>query len=605
MRAGSNSRTGPGRRGTRAQAAALAAFDYYVDSVNGNNANSGLTAALAVQTIAAAQALLSAGKRLGLARGSTWREQFTVPADNISIGVYGSGNMPVLDGTDIVTTGWTQPDAGTYPNVWSRSWTRAQAATTGEAKLGYWQAGVRTTRRADLTALQAGSNGDWHTTSLTGTTVTVSVRAAADPNSDGILREITKRSHAISGHPVTVGSTKTGQAFTGPIELKRAVEHYNSLSMGSGVAARMFVRDGNIHNAVSQGDFTDVVMTEASPDSSPSFVAFYNSVSAGFNPIATRVLGLLPGGSGRVLNGSGFYGHGGTGRIGSFTLNACMTRGADFANSDADLMTVTGGYAEDAPTREINAGSADNHINHFLAWHSAASPFPANNDAIFTAGGSASQLSASHVAIFRLNGGGANQSNITYKHTYFHCSVVVTSPANPFAFGFPDIRYCIAQGARTYNSFSTGYTGDFNVFYFVNQAAPQFQLNTTVYGDLATFQAASGQDANSVFLKHADQVSGNGIAFWKGVALGMNNGPADCDFRINPSAKVYKGDGSALTGVFADGMTPITMAGAQERWDFNLREIVPGPPTRRPILPVSIAEMRTYLESPASWNFYP
>lgn len=131
------------------------------------------------------------------------------------------------------------------------------------------------------------------------------------------------------------------------------------------------------------------------------------------------------------------------------------------------------------------------------------------------------------------------------------------------------------------------------------------EYNSSIYSSLSTFQAASGQDAHSVYVKLSEQVSGNGIALWLGIASGANAGPADGDFRINPAARVYNGAGAMLSGVFSDGVTPITAAGPQEHWNYNLRSVVAGPITRWPILPATIAEMRTYVENPNLWNFYP
>ncbi len=77
-------------------------FDYYVSSLNGNDANDGLTPATAKQTIAAAQNLLGAGKSLGLEYGSYFREQLTIDYPNVRVGAYGVGELPVLDASKLV-----------------------------------------------------------------------------------------------------------------------------------------------------------------------------------------------------------------------------------------------------------------------------------------------------------------------------------------------------------------------------------------------------------------------------------------------------------------------------------------------------------------------
>lgn len=594
--------------------------DFYVDSSRPDDTGDGLTLATAKKTLSAARALLTAGKYLALARGSYWREQFDIPANSITLGVVGSGDMPVIDGADVVTTGWTQPDAGTYPNVWSRSWTRSSATTTGSEVLGYWEAGARTTRRTSLANLQAGSNGDWHTTSLTNQTSTVSIRSAADPNSDGILREITKRHYGINGHSTILGASRTGVSITGPLEIKRCVGHYNTLTGPfDGSNKRLFLRDGNIHHTVTEGLLTeDVVATEFSLDAAPSVFVAYRADGSVFDHTFRRCLALLPGGASRpqTVNASAFYAHASTGNAEArnVVIDGCLSRGLAFGSASADSLTITNAYAEDAYAGYVGATSSVNTITRLVVRDTTTSGSAAtirygvrrSSNVVFTP-----QLALTDSAIYIASAGeGATLGN-TYPTT-LEKTAFISLTGSPVAGQSgdrcaPTINRCILWGARTYNEFQTGYVGDFNVFYFIGQPAPQFHYNGTVYGgaNMTAFQAASGQDANSVFLKAVDQVSGNGIAFWLGVSSGANAGPADGDWRINPSAKVYNGAGSALTGVFADGVTAITTAGPQGHYNYNTRAVVAGPPTRYPVLPATIAEMRTYLESPTTWNFYP
>jgi hypothetical protein len=582
--------------------------DIFVDSVNGNNSNDGLTLGSALQTLAAAQTAVTNsgdGTVLALVRGSYWREQYTPTVNNLTIMTAGDlgDPMPVIDGADIAT-GWTEHvDGGSFPDIWQVSWSRSSATTTGSEYLGLWADGVRPRAASSLADLQA--NGGWMPLSFTTQNTTVYIKSVADPNSSGVVYEITKRHYAFNGHGTTIGTPKSAQTYQGPIELKRCVGHYNVMSQGAGSASKLLLREGNIHHSVSEGNQTDVVMTEHHPSIAPSCVAFYRSVSQGFAPVSTRGLFLLPGGASRPSGASAYYSHGGTGKVDSLTINGSASRGADFVNADTLVMRINGGYAEDAPTRHISFGADTNFIRHFLARDTTASPITDNNNVFFTGAATASDADVENCAAYSLKGGTVTQANTTLRHAYRQCSFVNAVPSIVFTGGGPSVDYCICHGARSYSTFLTSYTGDYNVFYFVGQAAPQFNYNGSTYGTLALFQAASSQDVNSVFLKHADQVSGNGIAFWLGVSSGVNAGPSDGDFRINPAARVYNGAGATLSGVFADGVTPITMAGAQEHWNFNTRSVAAGPPTRWPTLPTTIAEMRTYVEGPASWNFYP
>ena len=89
----------------------------YVDSVGGNDSNSGRTASAAVLTLATAVSKLLAGDTLALARGSRFYE--TLDSDAlayIKIRAYGRGPRPVIDGSRQITDAWTLDTDATYYN---------------------------------------------------------------------------------------------------------------------------------------------------------------------------------------------------------------------------------------------------------------------------------------------------------------------------------------------------------------------------------------------------------------------------------------------------------------------------------------------------------
>lgn len=587
----------------------LATINIYVDSVNGLDTNDGLTADTAFQTLAAAQAATTEGDVIGFARGSYWREQYTVPANNVGFVTYGTGAMPVIDGADVVTTGWTQPDSVTYPNVWSRAWSRASATTTAQENLGYWENGSRTTYRTSLANLQAGSNGDWNTTSLTNKDSTVSIRAAADPNSDGILREITKRHYALNMHSTTAGGARSGCVTAGPMELKRCVGHYNAFS-GNESGKKLLLRDGNIHHTVIEGQLLeDVIAFEVDTNTTAAApITHYRAVGTGFNPVSRRCLILFPGGDARAstLHGA-FTAHASSPAVSdSHTIQQSIVIGAQIGGGGA-INTTSDTYCEDWNGPSIDTGSSVRTLRRLLFRDTKATPY-VNGSNCFRRLSSTGTYNAINCCVQNRKGISLVGSSGGTQPTLTNCSTF-TNQGDLISAGAPTVNYSViwAVNGRAMQNVVLGYSGDYNVFYSGNEASgPIIHWNGTLYnGAFGTYQAASGQDANSVFCKAADQVSGNGIAFWLGVATGANAGPQDGDWRINPNAKVYKGDGSALTGLFGDGVTPITQAGGQEHWNFNTRSIVAGPPTRYPVPPLTIADMRTYVEDPTAWNFYP
>lgn len=97
-----------------------AATTYYI-SPTGNDANSGTSQAQAWQTIGRLMQniySLQAGDAIRFERGGTYRGEFIIPSSGtssqkIEVGAYGTGALPVISGSDLVT-GWTQQSG----NIW-------------------------------------------------------------------------------------------------------------------------------------------------------------------------------------------------------------------------------------------------------------------------------------------------------------------------------------------------------------------------------------------------------------------------------------------------------------------------------------------------------
>ena len=81
---------------------------YYVDSVNGNDNNNGLSEETAWKTIDKVKSTaLVAGDTILFRRGQKWYDAaFSVPANSITYGAYGEGNAPILSGA-VPVGGWT------------------------------------------------------------------------------------------------------------------------------------------------------------------------------------------------------------------------------------------------------------------------------------------------------------------------------------------------------------------------------------------------------------------------------------------------------------------------------------------------------------------
>ena len=88
------------------------AATYYVDATNGNDSNNGTSPEIAWKTINKVNnSSFNSGDSILFKRGEIWREQLTIPSSSspgnpITFGAYGSGDNPIINGSDIIKE-WT------------------------------------------------------------------------------------------------------------------------------------------------------------------------------------------------------------------------------------------------------------------------------------------------------------------------------------------------------------------------------------------------------------------------------------------------------------------------------------------------------------------
>jgi hypothetical protein len=129
--------------------------DYYVDSLYGNDRNTGRAITAAWQTLAKVNSYAGfvPGDRILLRRGRLWREQLVVPCSGTAgkpllVGAYGTGERPVLKGS-VPVTGWAATGA---PHRW-----RAQLAA---APNQVFFDGLRGARENSVAGVDQGR--EWH-----------------------------------------------------------------------------------------------------------------------------------------------------------------------------------------------------------------------------------------------------------------------------------------------------------------------------------------------------------------------------------------------------------------------------------------------------------
>lgn len=480
-------------------------YDIYVDSVNGNDANDGTSDYLAFKTISSAQAALSSygsGVKIGLKKGSTWRERLTVTQDLATIEAYGSGSKPVLDGADIIaTSSWSKTAGKTnlYQATLPIELTSHGAAVWG----GVWIDGVRLTE-ATSTAAADTIPGSYVFGAPTSSPVTLYVNStgSTNPASDGKTYEYTRRS---SGLDTFDAASSTIRGIKG----RRNLESYGSIILGRGGSAYdIQVSEGNTHNILVRANtYVENLLADeayASAGGEIPFVFFENSAPAGATAICSSCTVTRTTGS-----GTAFYSHTTTGTLNTFSLinptinqvsGAIGISAANLTNLIVTNATVNGGATA------MKSGAASTTV----------STFTFNNP---TTAGSAAFITDAANTRWNISGLTVNavSGNINigpmFQITQVNTNLTLSSSTMNAASGkghFFAIRSTVASSTivSTGNSFrpnsggaiysftnTTGlsYTSDFNNF----QVDGSFTIGTTTYSTAAAYKTATGQDSHS------------------------------------------------------------------------------------------------------------
>lgn len=180
-------------------------YDIYVDSINGSDSNPG-TLAAPLQTLAAGRALIVANGSgtLRLARGSVFRESYEVP-DGSAVRAYGSGALPIVSGTTpLPAGGWSK--TGGAANVYQFAIdpdeeVNPYASVTHDSVLMVWDDGVRVgtlaTRKTSVAEVDAAAGSFWYDDS--GRVLYVHTSDGSDPGSNGRTYEASVRTLGIHG----------------------------------------------------------------------------------------------------------------------------------------------------------------------------------------------------------------------------------------------------------------------------------------------------------------------------------------------------------------------------------------------------------------------
>lgn len=337
----------------------LTDYDWYVDSVNGDDGNDGTTAADAFQTIAKLQTVLAEGERVGLVRGSHWREQLGSSPGTAGTGTdipagcefyaVGSGTLPILDSSDIIDMTEASLVEGTT-NTWEIDVTTVAAASSDLfCTLFRTPSGgdlLEDSRRLLRVSSAAGTHdeaGTYHIglaiTSTGPHTLTFTPPGSELPTASGVVYEITRRATAFSG-------SAAGALRVDGLICRRAMWSNGCfvLDQDNGhVVKRVLTNDGVRHCHFQPGGTKSQCVAFGAPDVSAitggdgmGFTSFRSTSGGEFTETNCVVINLDP-----TTNCVGFFCHGSvTDAFTKATMRGCKTVGVRTAFNHVDTLEV-------------------------------------------------------------------------------------------------------------------------------------------------------------------------------------------------------------------------------------------------------------------------
>lgn len=479
--------------------------NWYVDSEFGDGANSGETADAPLQTIAELLAkTISAGANIWLARGSFWREEITGLPVGCSVMAYGRGLPPLLACDDVAANGsWTK--TGGRTNVYQIAWT-VPSNSNGNRHC-VWEDDVRLTRVADVAAVDSTPGSFYAPQPPTAGPDTIYIHASdsSDVTANAKVYELAKRGAGVT--------SSQGGSLIG-LHSRR-----NAGSAGSIIsyhyAKDCIAEDGGTHNMWVEGMAEDCTAwkSEQPPNygGSTMFVT-YASVGGALGRRGATYRRCRAIGS-QVKATLGYYYHtDGSGLIGQMAFEDCeaIACHVGFAGTNVEIASYRNCRAYRCITGiDVNASTTLSVVGGALI---SGHGLTAVQDGMANAVSNPSSTGNLYMRGVRVVlGGNTNMGAIKARIADIErCTFAVIGPPGGeyywAVFGDNGTgRTLNYQRNVAYNMVYALYLGasgntitsDYNVWYRASGGAT-FQVNGSTYNTPALWNAASGQDANSV-----------------------------------------------------------------------------------------------------------
>jgi hypothetical protein len=309
---------------------------WFVDSVNGNDANDGRSESKPFATLAKLlKSPLKSGDVTYLARGSLWREELLgLPAGSV-VKAYGTGERPIIDGSDIAPNTSFQKAAG-LTHVYEIAWTHRFGTDGGKSAHRVWEDGVRLRRAQDLATCDATPGSFYADPPTDGGPDTIYVHPSDDsdiPTSTHVY-ELTRRRSAVQLYQYR------NQASVYSVHTRRNAHADGSLVV-DGLISDCLAEDGRIHNVFIRGTCEDTTAWKIEPPpvfgAATMFVSFEDreqlpGVTYRRCHAVADADAIGPTGGHNSELAVGFYGHTtGGAQFGTAIYEECSTSGAALA----------------------------------------------------------------------------------------------------------------------------------------------------------------------------------------------------------------------------------------------------------------------------------
>lgn len=515
---------------------------WYVSSINGNDSNLGNSERYPFLTIAKALTLVNDGDSILLECGSKFNETYAVTKNRLSLKSYGIGDKPIITGANPIAT-----PTLVSGNVWTTTNNFGFGINTGRPVL--FENGIAMQPVANTSECQAlpGSyvTGSGDSFSSGNFTTQFHPYDSGNPTSNGKVYTANTRV------TMTVGSGLSGLKIEGvEIDYSWLVSSM-ILNTPNGYVNNSTAKWGNKHNVfISDNSTAENVISYGAEmqgqygRTATLFVAYspnpvLNSTYSFVNCQAINDYKKV--GQKQGLGLIGFLSHAGTGRFKTANFISCYGRGLDNSiSSDAEVTNIRSCYFEKLTGKILSNASLIAHVNdsYFqgLRLQDAVTLGNINNytNSVFiklkVAPAGIGTLNFNNCLFFNeIKIGTASVENINFIDQ-------TALPVSYSSFGCVYFNYNIMLTATT-----GAYQGDYNVF--TTSSANQIRnvLSGTQYTTLSSWQTATGQDANSVYLTQAQQ-----LTFFI-------QDPNTGNIIVNPQATVTSSAGTVYTGTFPDG----------------------------------------------------